>query len=270
MAEDDQHLLRAEARKIFGDDAAGYEAGRPEYPEPVYETLRTRCGLREGVSVLEVGPGTGLATRRLVEAGARVVGVEPDPQMRSHLARGALRAHLDLVPAALEDADLPAAAFDLVVAAASFHWVDQVAGLAKLGRLLRPGGWVALWWTIFGYPECPDPFADAVQHALGEDLASQRSHSSFALDVPARLADLGRLGGLCDGQGELIRWSIQLDGTGLRALYGSLIRIRRRPPDERQAILATMAAIADEQFGGTVERPVVTALYTARRPADGG
>src|ERR1039458_7195276 len=77
--------LRAEARSVYGLDVAGYDAGRPEYPQRVYEVLETRCGLRAGSVVLECGPGTGQVTRRLVEAGARVVAIEPDPAMAAYL-----------------------------------------------------------------------------------------------------------------------------------------------------------------------------------------
>jgi hypothetical protein len=78
--------LRQEARTIYGSDAQGYDAGRPDYRAEVYEILASRCGLRAGASVVEIGPRTGLVTRRLVAAGARVAAVEPDQNMAAHLA----------------------------------------------------------------------------------------------------------------------------------------------------------------------------------------
>ena len=57
--------LRQQARTIYGRDAQGYDTGRPDYPAEVYEILAARCGLRAGASVVEIGPGTGLVTRRL-------------------------------------------------------------------------------------------------------------------------------------------------------------------------------------------------------------
>src|SRR5271157_2937131 len=73
--------LRVEARQLYGRDAAGYDAGRPQYPEAVYDILVARCGLTQGTNVLEIGPGTGLVTRRLVGFGAKVVAVEPEPAL---------------------------------------------------------------------------------------------------------------------------------------------------------------------------------------------
>jgi SAM-dependent methyltransferase len=43
--------------------------------------------------------------------------------------------------------------FDLAVAATSLHWVRLDVALSKLAQALRPGGWLAAWWTVFGDPE---------------------------------------------------------------------------------------------------------------------
>jgi hypothetical protein len=66
--------------------------------------------------------------------------------------------------------------------------------------------------------------------------------------------------------GELIRWTIRLDRDAVRALYASMIGVRRLPPDERRSLLDAIARIAAQDFGCVVERPFVTAIYTARRP----
>ena len=70
-------LGRAEGRRLFGLDPQAYEAGRPDYPQAVYQSLVHRCGLAAGARVLEIGPGTGLVTQRLLAEGAKVVAVEP-------------------------------------------------------------------------------------------------------------------------------------------------------------------------------------------------
>ncbi len=43
------------------------------------------AAIGDGDPVLEIGPGTGLLTERLLEAGARVVAIEIDPDMVNHL-----------------------------------------------------------------------------------------------------------------------------------------------------------------------------------------
>src|SRR5262249_62136550 len=73
-------------RQAFGSDPGSYHAARPAYPEWVFEVLRERCGLDPKVAVFEIGPGTGTATRRLLELGANpLVAVEPDDRIANFL-----------------------------------------------------------------------------------------------------------------------------------------------------------------------------------------
>src|ERR1700722_13207118 len=90
-------LHREEGRRLFGLDPAGYRAGRPDYPEVVYETLVERCGLGPRTRALEIGPGTGLVTQHLLREGAHVTAVEPDPAMATYLQDTAASANLDVV-----------------------------------------------------------------------------------------------------------------------------------------------------------------------------
>ena len=116
-----------------------------------------------------MGPGTGQVTRRLLELGAEVVAVEPDARLAEFL-RGRVGDRAQLVEETLEEAELEDGAFDLAVAASSFHCVDEAVGLASLRRALRPGGWIAIWWTSFGDETRPDPLRDAVD-PLFEDVS---------------------------------------------------------------------------------------------------
>ena len=64
----------------------------------------------------------------------------------------------------------------------------------------------------------------------------------------------------------LIRWTAELDTAQLRALYASMIRIRRAARRRAQGILDQICLLADHDFAGRVQRPFMTAMYTGRRP----
>ena len=257
--------LRSEARRLYGLNPVAYEAGRPEYPDRVYDVLTERCGLGPGARVLEIGPGTGRVTRRLIALGGTVVAVEPDASLADYLNRTMPSDSLEVLLGSFENASLAEDAFDLAVAAMSFHWIDQDVGLPKIGRVVRKGGWVAVWWTIFGDPSRPDPFREATRDLL-DDQASALDQPQFELDVEQRQLDLMQQAGLVDVEAELIRWSHHMDTTQLRALYASMIAILRRPQPDQERLLDALVTIADKEFGGVVERPFVTSLYTALRP----
>jgi SAM-dependent methyltransferase len=176
---------------------------------------------------------------------------------------------LTVVQATFEAADLEEGIADLVVAGMSFHWVDQVLGLPKLRRLLRPGGSAALWWTVYGDPARPDPFADAAAGLVGRAGGQPDPVSGlpFELDADAWRTSLERDAGLVDVATERIPWMVRLDAAGVRALYGSTMTVLRRPEPERLALLDELERIADQAFHGLVERPFVTAIHTGRREA---
>jgi SAM-dependent methyltransferase len=260
---------RREGRHLFGTDAVAYDQARPGHPEGVYEVLAERCGLSDGTRVLEVGPGTGQATRRLLELGARpLVTVEPDAALAEYLT-SATSGRPEIVAAPLEEADLPAGSFDLAVAASSFHWVEEAEGLAKIASALRPGGWWAMWWTLFGDDERRDAFITAID-PLFADLArgpgsAREGRPSFALDSEARLAALSAAG-FERLEHQLIPWSRSWDTDGIRTLYSTFSPIRRLDERRREAVLDEVARIAEHEFGGRVEKPLRTSLYTARHP----
>jgi SAM-dependent methyltransferase len=260
---------RAEGRRVFGLDPGSYDAGRPGHPDWLYEVLVERCELMPGSRVLEIGPGTGQVTFRLLALGANVVAVEPDPQLAAFL-RDRAGPRVELIRDSLEHADLPSEAFDHAVAASSFHWVDEEVGLARLRAALRPSGWIALWWTLFGVPDEPDAFITATSSLL-EDLDASPSAGvdgapPFALDVDARQRALKRAG-LDDVRHETFRWSCAWDTAGIRALYASFSPIARLDDDRRTRILDAVAAVAEQEFGGRVTRTLVTSLYTAQKPS---
>jgi SAM-dependent methyltransferase len=261
-------LDRDAGRRLFGGDPVGYDVARPGHAEDVYELLRDRCGLRPGSKVVEVGPGTGQATRRLLDLGAApLVALEPDPALAKFL-RARFGRRIEIRPSTLEAAQLEDD-FDLAAAASSFHWIDEDVGLAKFRDALRPGGWVALWWTSFGDANRPDPFRDAVD-TLMRDLPRSPSEAKgggppFAHDGGARVAALERAG-FDTIEPHRIEWTHTWDAAGIRGLFASFSPIRVLAPEPRESLLDEIGRVAEADFGGRVTKPLVTALYTACRP----
>jgi SAM-dependent methyltransferase len=259
---------RSEGRQLFGYDPVSYDAARPGHPERVYEILATRCGLGRGTRVLEVGPGTGQATRRLLARGASLVLVEPNARLAAHLQE-TYADDVEVLQVSLEEAGLARGSFDLAVAASSFHWVDEPVGLDAMRAALRPGGWIALWWTLFGEGSEPDAFIRATTPLLdGLDSSPTRGVTGrppHALDVAARAAALDAAG-FVDVEHELVGWEWSWDSAGIRALYGSFSPIIRLEDVKRERILDEIETIAERDFDGRVERALRTSIYTARKP----
>ena len=71
----------------FSDRASDYVKARPSYPTEVLTLLRAECGLGDRSVVADLGSGTGIFTRLLLESGARVLAVEPNDEMRAAAER---------------------------------------------------------------------------------------------------------------------------------------------------------------------------------------
>ena len=122
-----------------------YDAGRPTYPNELYDAIERLAHPLRQAAVIEIGAGTGIATRALLQRGARVFAVDIGEQMLRRL-----RTRTPGQPAVLGTANaLPFAdaSADLVCAAQAWHWVDVDRAGPEVRRVLRPGGALAVWWN---------------------------------------------------------------------------------------------------------------------------
>jgi len=141
----------------FGAVAEAYERYRPEYPAELVDVVMTYAG-RPLPTALEIGAGTGKATRLFAHRGVLVTATDPDPAMLAEL-RKHVPATVRTVRAAFEDLQ-PDESYSLVYAAAALHWTDPSGRWPRMAGLLEPGGVVA----SFGGPfDLADP---AVEEAV--------------------------------------------------------------------------------------------------------
>ncbi len=123
-----------------------YDAARPTYPDELYDALDRLAGPLAGALVVDVGAGTGIATRALLARGARVLALDIGPAMLRRL-RDRTPDALGPVVADGSRLPLPDATADLVCYAQAWHWMDVDAGTAAAAAVLRPGGALACWWN---------------------------------------------------------------------------------------------------------------------------
>lgn len=271
----EQHRGR---RALFDADVVAYDHGRPGYPEAMYDLLRTECGLGPSSRVLEIGPGTGQATGHLLDSGASVTAIELGSDLAKRLQSNfGNREGLSTIVAAFEDVELEPESFDLIVAATSFHWVPVEVGLQRCADALGLRGGLALWWNVFGDPDRPDPFHDALVPVL-ERLATElldvpgagnasTGGPPYALDRAARIREIDASGRFDAVQHETIRWTGRHRPEEIRALFASFSPWLALPPTQRMAVLDEVERLATTDFGGIVERPYVTPIYVTSKVA---
>jgi SAM-dependent methyltransferase len=90
------------------------------------------------VTALEIGAGTGKATRAFAARAVAVTATDPDPEMLAELSRQ-VPDTVTIVRSSLEELDLTGP-FDLVYAAAALHWTDPATRWTRVAALLPRGG----------------------------------------------------------------------------------------------------------------------------------
>lgn len=149
--------MSTERARSFGAVAAAYERYRPEYPERVVELVREYAD-RPLRTALELGAGTGKATRVFARQGISVTASDPDEGMLGELHKGL--PEVRTVRASLED--LPSMGpFDLVFVAAALHWTGDKRW-DRIAEFLVPAGVFA---NFGGAPELADAELVEAVHA---------------------------------------------------------------------------------------------------------
>ncbi len=232
--------------------AAEYAEARPTYPHVIFDTLERAGVIGPGRRVLEIGAGAGLATKDLTRVGSKVTALEPGAQLRV-LLREAVPG-VEMIAARLEDAQLPEQGFDSVVAATSMHWVDLAVGLPKLHAAVRPGGWLAVWRTIFGDDGHETEFRNRVSRIVSERTQPDDAVSREQRPTMQELA----AGGWFEPVGtERWRWAVDLDTDQVLRLF--------RTFSDWSPAEAEKAARAAHELGGVVTEHYQSVLHLLHR-----
>lgn len=136
---------RRSLRTTFTSVAELYERARPGYPDELFDDMVEISGLPARGRVLEIGCGTGQATRPMAERGFQITCVELGEDMAA-VARRVLAKfpNVEVVNSAFETWPLPREPFDLVMAATAFHWVEREHAEARVAAALKRGGALAV------------------------------------------------------------------------------------------------------------------------------
>ena len=113
-------------------------------------------------------------------------------------------------------------AFDLVVAATAWHWIDLALRYEKAWRLLRPGGHLAYWSATHVFPDAGDPFFREIQEIyeeIGEDRPSDTNWPKPSELPDERARDQGL-------RGAATRWRRGPHATRQAGLSGELRHVR--------------------------------------------
>jgi SAM-dependent methyltransferase len=237
----------------FGQAAQEYDRARPRYPR---DAVLWMLG-PEPLRVVDLGAGTGIFTRQLLEAGHDVVAVEPDGGMRDALRATVQEPAAEVLDGSAERIPLPDASVDAVTAAQAYHWFDPGPAHAEIARVLRPGGVFAPVWNV------RDDDVPWVRELALRTRSEENGTSSWHQAAALTGTDLGPAFGPL-GTAEF-RHAVRHTTRSLQALVTTWSHWLTAAPERQERMLADVAAVTvglPEEF----DLPYVTrAFRTVRR-----
>lgn len=141
-------MNKLDSTQRFSNRVEDYVRYRPDYPPALLAWLRDEYGVDPGWLVADVGAGTGISSKMFLDAGLRVIAVEPNAPMRAAAEQWlGDNERFRAVDGRADATGLADASVDLVSVAQAFHWFDPEATRREFRRILRPGGLAAIYWN---------------------------------------------------------------------------------------------------------------------------
>jgi SAM-dependent methyltransferase len=253
-----------ELRRIFDEDARLYDRARPDYPADLFADLVELTGLGPGSRVIEIGPGTGQATRSLADTGAGVTAVELGAELAAVLAENVRGTDVEVVNSAFEDWT-PPQPVDLVTSFTAWHWVDKATRADRVHAALRPGGRLATVTTAHVRGGTVSFFAQAQECYLRWDPAtdpdelllspSELPETIDEIDTDTRFAPAVRRRYVRD-----ITYTADDYLAVLRTYSGH----RALSPERRTGLLSCLRNLIDDQYGGAITKTYLHELRIAQ------
>jgi len=244
---------------VFGTAAENYERFRLGYPDEVVDrTLSYATG--QVMTAVEIGAGTGKATRAFASRGIQVTALEPDPEMFAVLQRETAGMPVTPVLSAFEEYDGPPT--DLVYAGASWHSTDPRTRWSRAADCLAHGGVLSLFGRPMQVadPELQAAVAQASPPSVDDDTFRVRGHGSLR----ERLWDVNGpdvVGRFADVESHLLAREVTVSDREYIGYLSTLYAYLQLSPEERQDLLHHVADVIPEQ----VRLDLSVSLLLARR-----
>ena len=257
-------------RDTYNAIAEAYDRARPGYPVALFDDIAAYAQLRDDARILEIGCGSGQATLPMARRGYAIDAIELGDQL-ARICRAKLAAFpkARVVLADFETVSLPPSAYDLLMSATAFHWIDPAIRFQKAHDLLNPGGSLALFWHRPARTAISSRFLDALQPVYARQ--TPQLHRAFQPPpAPTRVTteydDLIRSSGLYgDVQTRRHYVATEYTTTAYIDLLDTFSDHRALPDERRRRLFDGIAALIDADFGGLIQRETVALLYLAKR-----
>ena len=253
-----------EQRFTFDQVAGTYTAARPDYPELLVDDVLSLAELQPGDRILEIGCGSGQATKSFAGRGFAILAIDPGTTLiRAARERLAAFANVELLETTFEAWPAREETFRLVIAAQAWHWISPELRYAKAAQVLPPGGSLAVFANVpVGLPAAL--LEDFRQIFLRRTGTWGPPPEAWYLPGGPIKAEFERAGLFAPVTHRAYPWKWRHTTSSYSDFLITRSDYRMLPTTAREAVLAEIAQSID-RHGGAFDMDFETHLYIARR-----
>ena len=257
---------RETLRRTFDEEAEQYERARPGYPDELFDDFEKLAALSSGARIVEVGCGTGKATRQLARRGYRILCVELGESLAA-VARRELAQfpEVRVVTDAFESWNAGTATFDAVFAATAWHWVDPAVRYERAASVLEPNGVLSLVTTRHVFPRDADPFFSEIQttyESIGEARIDVLPEPDDVQDLRNEIEASGLFG---DVHVRRYVWLREYDADAYIDVLETYSGHRVIEPKQRERLYEDIRRRLSERPNGRLRKHYLNILHVAHR-----
>ena len=183
----------------FNTVAAQYDRMRPTYVDRLYDDIWNYGCFGKSVRTVEVGIGTGQATRPVLDRGAFVTAVELGEELAAFCKQKfADYPGFSIVNLPFQEYEAADNSIDLVYSASAFHWIEEETGYTKVYNMLRSGGVFARFANHPYRDKGNDALHEAMQALYAEYMPRSKFSGEFSMEDAKARGIIGEKYGFVD------------------------------------------------------------------------
>jgi ubiquinone/menaquinone biosynthesis C-methylase UbiE len=253
-----------EESQRFNKVANLYETYRPSYPPELVNDIISLSGIHQEERILEVGSGTGIATRLFAQRGFSILCLEPGQNL-INVASEKLKSYpkVSFERCRFENWTANQGAFDLLISAQAFHWVPQEVRFLKAASVLKQHGHLAIFWNM--YPRIEGAIGTDLDQAYRKQVPETvKDDTSFEELIERRAKSLEAYGFFENVITRTYPWSVHYKTKAYLGLLNTYSDHLRLSEQRRNLLFEEIAEVIDKH-GGYIEKPYLAALYMAQK-----
>lgn len=242
-----------------------YDTYRPSYVDELYKDILDYKPLDNTCKTVEVGIGTGKATKHFLDTETKLIGIELGDELATFVSKKySDYSNFQVTNASFEDFECKDNSIDLIYAATAFHWIDEEKGYSKVNKLLKNGGAFARFANR-PYTRRDNLSYDAIQEIFAKYMPASKARDEFNEEMCIELANIPLKYGFKDIEYRLYKRVRILTSDEYASLIGTYSGIIAMTEKNRYSFLSEIKAAIDEHSGGFIKIFDTIDLQLARK-----